>query len=118
MAAQEIERHFDRKKPVQLIRLPRGSQSVLATSVKSDTHRREQNFAVVKGDASVSLAIQADLNAAGVKTPTPIQFLTHREVVPLEAHSHTAYAAVQMPPTLTGGTPERALGENGFDGDF
>jgi len=53
-----------------------------------------------------------------VKTPTPIQFLTHREVVPLEAHSHTAYAAVQMPPTLTDGTPERALGENRFDGDF
>jgi len=101
-----------------LIRLPRGGQSFFAASIKPDGQRRECGFVIVDGDAAVAFAIQADFDAAGMKTFTPIKFLTHREVVPLEAQARAGYAAVQMPPTITDGMPRRAFGERTRDAKF
>lgn len=53
-----------------------------------------------------------------MKTFTPIKFLAHREVVPLEAQARAAYASVQMPPTITDGMPGRAFGERRRDAKF
>jgi hypothetical protein len=53
-----------------------------------------------------------------MKTFTPIKFLTHREVVPLEAQARAGYAAVQMPPTVTDGMPRRAFGERRRNAKF
>ena len=73
-----------------LIRLPRGGQSFFAAPIKPDGQRRECGFVIVDADAAVAFEIQADLDAAGMKTFTPIKFLTHLEVVPLEAQARAA----------------------------
>jgi hypothetical protein len=52
------------------------------------------------------------------KAFTPIKFLAHREVVPLEAQARAGYASVQMPPTITDGMPSRAFGERRRDAKF
>jgi hypothetical protein len=115
---QKIIGHFYGEKLMLLIRLPRGGQSFCAAPVKPDCQWRECGLVIVDGDAAVAFAIQADFDAAGMKTFTPIKFLTHREVVPLEAQAHAGYAAVQMPPTITDGMPSRAFGEGRHDAEF
>ena len=66
---------------------------------------------LLKADSAVAFAIQADLDAAGMKAFTPIEFLTHREVMPLEAQSRAAHAAVQMAPAVPDRMPGRTFGE-------
>jgi hypothetical protein len=118
MPPQKIIRHFYGKKLMLLIRLPRGGQNFFAASIEPDCQWRECGFVIVDGHAAVAFAIQADFDAAGMKAFTPIKFLAHREVVPLEAQARTGYAAVQMPPTITDGMPSRAFAERRRDAKF
>ena len=101
-----------------LIRLPRGGQNFFAASIEPDCQWRECGFVIVDGHAAVAFAIQADFDAAGMKTFTPIKFLAYREVMPLEAQARAGYAAVQMPPTVTDRMPCRAFGERRRDAKF
>ncbi len=70
-----------------LLRLPRRAQRLFATPVEADGQRRKGNFLAVEGDAAVAGEIQADLDAAGVKTFAPVKFRVRLEVVPLETHA-------------------------------
>src|ERR1700739_3998571 len=98
MLPQEVEGHFDRQKLVLLIRLARCGQGFITTPVKSDRKRRKFGFAIVEGDSAVALAIQADLESAGMKTFSPIEFLRHGKIMPFEAQARLANAAMQRAP--------------------
>ena len=101
-----------------LLRLPRRAQRLFAAPVKADGQRRERSFLAVEGDAAVAGEIQADLDAARMKTFAPVKFRVRLEVVPLETHACPAHAAVQMPPALANRSPRRAFGEHGSNGEF
>src|SRR3984893_13471585 len=111
MSPQKIKGHFDRQKLMLLIRLTRGGQRLITSSVKPDRQRSERGLALVQGDASVAFAVEADFNAAGMKAFSPIEFFTHREVMPLETEPRVAHAAVQMMPALPDRVPDRAFGK-------
>ena len=118
MPPQEIERHFDGEKLVPLIRLPGRAQQLFAAPVKAGGQRRERNFLAVEGDVPVAGKVQADLDAAGMKTFAPVKFRVRFEIVPLEAHARAAHAAVQMPPAVANRMPRRTFGERRRHGEF
>jgi hypothetical protein len=115
---QKIIGHFHGEKLMLLICLARGRQSFCAAPIEPDCQRRECGFVIVDGDPAVAFTIQANFDAAGMKTFTPIKFLAYRKVVPLEAQARAGYAAVQMPPTVTDRMPCRAFGERRRDAKF
>ena len=75
MPPQKIKRHFNGEKLVPLLRL-RASRvnGLFAAPVKSGRQRRERRFGFVEADAALAFEIQADLDAAGMKTFAPVKF--------------------------------------------
>src|SRR5208337_1593575 len=100
MPSQKIKRHLDGEKSMPLLRLPRGPQGLFAAPVKSNRQRRKHRLALVVRDPSVAFEIQADLDAAGMKTPAPVKFHIRFEVMPLKARAPVRQTAVQMPPAI------------------
>jgi len=95
-----------------LFRLPRRAQWLVAAPVEADRQWRKRNFPAVEGDAAIAREVQANLDAAGMKTSAPVKFRVRLEVVPLETHARSAHTAVQMPPAFTNRRPRRAFGEH------
>ena len=113
---QKIERHLDGEKLVPLVGRPRGGKFLFAAPVKAGGQRRKHGLGFVAVDTALAFEIQADLDAAGMKTFAPVKFRVRLEVVPLEAHARAAHTAVEMPPALANRAPHRAFGERGRDG--
>src|SRR6476646_6331938 len=109
MASQKIERHFDRQKLMLLLRLTRCGQRFIAAPIKADGQRREGGLAFMEAHSADAFAIQADFDTAGMKAFTPIEFLSHRKVMPLEAQPSAAHAAMQMAPAVPDRMPNRTF---------
>ena len=102
-----------------LVRRTRGAQHLFAAPVKSGGQRRECGFLFVETDAAIAFEVQANLDAAGMKTFAPVEFFVRTfEIMPLEAHARATHAAVQMPPAIADRAPRGAFGERGRDIDF
>ena len=56
--------------------------------------------------------VQADFNAAGMKTFAPVESLVRFKVVPFKAHAGVIHIAVQMPPAVANRAPRRVFGEH------
>ena len=103
---------------MSLVRLPRRAQRLFAAPVKADGQRRERSLLAVESDAAIAGQIQADFDAARMKTFAPVKFRVRLEVVPFKTHARPAHAAVQMPPTFANGSPRRPFGERRSSGEF
>jgi len=111
MPSQKIERHFDCQKLMLLLRLTRRGQRFIAAPIKTDGQRCEGGPTFMEAHSTVAFAIQADFDTAGMKAITPIEFLSHRKVMPLEAQSSATHAAMQVAPAVSDRMPDRPFGE-------
>ena len=82
-----------------------------AGKIRRSTARTRPPF--VETDAAIAFEVQADFDAAGMKTFAPVEFLVRLEIMPLKAHARATHAAVQMPPAVADRAPRRAFGERG-----
>ena len=111
MPPLKIERHFNGEKLMPLVRLPHRAQWLFAAPVKSGGQRRERSFLFVEINAAIAFKVQANFNAAGMKTYSPIKFIARLKIMPLETHARAMHAAVQMPPAVANRAPCRTFGE-------
>jgi hypothetical protein len=98
-----------------LVRLPCRAQWLFAAPVKSSGQWCERGFIFIESNLPIAFEIQADFDAAGMKTLALIEFPVRLEVVPLKTHACAAHAAMQMPPTIANRAPHRSFCERRRD---
>ena len=98
--------------------LPRRTQRLFSAPVKSGRQRSEHRFAMVERNMPAAFEIQADFDAAGMKTSAPVKCPAGFEVMPLKTHSAAMHTAVQMPPAVANRAPHRTFGERRHDTGF
>ena len=103
---------------MSLLCLPYCTQRLFSAPVKSGRQRNEHRLAAVECDLSVAFEIQADFDAAGMKTSAPVKCPAGFEVMPLKTHTAAMHTAVQMPPAIANRAPHRTFGERGHDTGF
>jgi len=87
-------------------------QRLFALPIKSTAQGNKNNFLFVGTAPSFAFKIQTDFNAAGVKTPAPIEGFARFEVVPLKTHPGAAHAAMHLPLPRANRLPYRAFCEH------
>src|SRR5690348_2285748 len=107
MFSEKRRRKFNCDEAMLLARAARCNQRRLSLKVKREHSRQQINRLLSIGQFSTALQIQAQLNAAGMKTSRPIKLLFRRELVPLEAEPQVLIVAKQRPPARADSIPCR-----------
>src|SRR5262245_21813513 len=114
MLAQEIRSKFDRDEAMRIAARPRGLQWRRPLKIEGERLRRKLNRLLRVGQPGSALKIQAQLQAAGMKTARPIELCIRREFVPLETESQFAITAKQRSPAVAYRLPGRTFRKGGI----